>query len=121
MPRGVGVKRHWNACDEIGQFLGVDKTQVHEAWSDLKEAGLIAPLQVRAEEAKLRATEIINSPRQRKLVLRDPDDEASGDTTTILSAKNINLAFWYIKKVGSVDTAERLLRVAAKAIREIEG
>lgn len=124
MARGVGVIRHWASCRAIAEFLGVDKGQVHNVWAKLKEENLIEPLLACAEEPKERARKIISeapAPVQRQLKLRDPDDDNEGSSLDTLSAKNLNLAFWYIKKIGDIDTAERLMRVAVKAIRELNG
>jgi hypothetical protein len=62
------------------------------------------------------------SKSTKQLKLADPDKpEETESNLDVLSAKNLNLAFWYIKKIGDIETAEKLVKVAAKAIRELNG
>lgn len=48
-------------------------------------------------------------------------EEEEPNTIDSMAAKDLNLAFWYIKKIGSIERALKLVKVAGKAIQELAG
>lgn len=85
----------------------MDKMMVKEHWNKLKDKidGIIAL----DEETIERAKAIINDPQPK---LFEPEKPRS-----IIEA--LSLAFWYIKRVGDVGVAEKAMKAAIHAVKDV--
>lgn len=110
------MKLHWQKCEQIATYLECDKEQIHRAWHHLNSVNSVPGLIERLlkQEGKEEALPLIPEPSiqavRRKRTKRK--------TTT--KGGDLNIAIWYIDKVGSYERAQKLLNAAHAALKELE-
>jgi hypothetical protein len=97
------MQEYWKRCDCLAQFLGIPKQTVHRHYRKLKANVDFDKLYAGDLPSKEAALKIIEAQPQMRLFSDAADPDPPSD------ARDLSLAFWFLKKIADVDRAERVM------------
>jgi hypothetical protein len=116
----------WQDIKQVAAWLQLDAFQLHRSWNAIPEAEreqLLHDMQHRQTESegwRTRLSELLaERPRPPQLSVTRPDRQLTDTQTQIYAtAEHLQLALWYIKKVGDIDQAETVFKAAIQVLRK---
>lgn len=129
MNASARMTNHWSRIREVASLLDIDKMLVHQHWTKLKQEATF-PYEGDTDKGPL-IDFILNKAHRNHAVaceyvkrnvivdyqpkLFEPEESPKPKTVT----EALSLAFWFIKKVGDVDLAQKAMDAAIYAHRRM--